>query len=324
MIGKVKRYIKRKIRRYRNQKHIADYPECSGGWTKYSGNPILGDEATGTMFDPFVRKIDGQFKMCVSRRKDDVLVMYTSEDGIHLKDAAEILKGSDETQWDAKVNRGCFLIRNGQWYLWYTGQNNNESRIGLAVSKDGSHFDRVSDRPVLVPEKEYEGTAVMNPCVMWDDEKKIFRMWYAAGENYEPDVIGYAESSDGVVWKKYPEPLIRKDETIKYRCFKVGACDVIKTADGKHLMVYIVYQNLDVSRIAMAVSDDGIHHWHDVSDLPILSPGEGKWDGHAVYKPTICYDEEKDILNLWYNGRLGTYERIGMASLKKPFLMNKE
>ena len=37
----------------------------------------------------------------------------------------------------------------------------------------------------------------MNPFVMYEDGK--FKMWYAAGETYEPNVICYAESDDGVL-----------------------------------------------------------------------------------------------------------------------------
>ena len=55
---------------------------------------------------------------------------------------------------------------------------------------------------MLVPETDFEKESVMNPFVMVDGGR--FRMWYAAGETYEPNVIGYAESDDGVRWTKYP------------------------------------------------------------------------------------------------------------------------
>ena len=44
---------------------------------------------------------------------------------------------------------------------------------------------------------------------MWDEERKIFRMWYSAGGFWEPDQIGYAESEDGIHWKKHPQMCIR-------------------------------------------------------------------------------------------------------------------
>ena len=69
----------------------------------------------------------------------------------------------------------------------------------------------------------------MCPHVIWDDEAKLFRMWYSGGEQYEPNAIGYATSPDGLTWKKYeptrsspPEP---KNSWEKH---KVTACQVEK------------------------------------------------------------------------------------------------
>ena len=315
MIEKIRRYLKKKMRRHNNQKHIADYPECSGGWEKYENNPILGDNKTGTMFDPFVRWMNERYTMCVSRRRDNTLMLYTSDNGIDWTDGKVILKGIADSSWETEVNRGCFVILNKKWYLWYTGQHRQQSRIGLAISEDGVHFHRKSDIPVLEPEYEFEGSAVMNPCVLWDEERQKFRMWYAAGENYEPDVICYAESHDGIRWEKHPKPILTKDEGVKYQQYKVGACDIIKRKDGSYLMAYIAYQNLDVARIAMAVSSDGTNDWRDLSDLPILSPGKGKWDCNSVYKPTLCITD--DSVLLWYNGRGKHSESIGFAYKKR-------
>ena len=44
----------------------------------------------------------------------------------------------------------------------------------------------------------------MCPDVLWDDQAKLFRMWYSGGEQYEPDAIGYATSPDGDAWSKRP------------------------------------------------------------------------------------------------------------------------
>ena len=38
----------------------------------------------------------------------------------------------------------------------------------------------------------------MCPHVIWDEEMKLFRMWYSGGEQYEPNAIGYATSPDGL------------------------------------------------------------------------------------------------------------------------------
>ena len=52
----------------------------------------------------------------------------------------------------------------------------------------------MSDKPVLVPERPWEKVAVMCPHVLWDEQAKLYRMWYSGGEQEEPNAIGYATS----------------------------------------------------------------------------------------------------------------------------------
>lgn len=86
-------------------------------------------------------------------------------------------------------------------------------------------------------------------------------MWYAAGEGYEPDVICYAESKDGKHWVKRTKPIKCADPEIAYEKSKVGACDVIRSSDNKYVMAYIAYQNVNVSRICLAYSDNPTDAW---------------------------------------------------------------
>lgn len=314
MIGNFISRAVNKFKRARNQRHAYDFPEQSGGWRKHSANPILGDKSTGSMFDPYVREYDGEFLMCVSERKNHSLMIYRSENGVDFKDGQVILRGVKNSDFEQRVNRGCLLKVSGKWLLWYTGQCGNQSKIGFAQSSDGINFSRHTS-PVLVPELPFEKGAVMNPCVMWDEDRKVFRMWYAAGENYEPDVICYAESADGIEWNKNTAPVLTPDKSLKYRRSKVGACDVIKLPNGKYCMAYIAYQNVNVARICLAYSENGENNWTDDRNNPILSPAKNQWDGHSVYKPTLCVDKKRKKLLLWYNGRVDHNERIGLAEL---------
>lgn len=302
--------MKRKMQRLINQSHVNDYPDVAHGWKKYEGSSVLGNLETGTMFDPFVRLVGNEYVMCVSQRKNACIKKYSSVDGIHWENEQTVLSGLEKSKWEIKVNRGCFCISDGVWHLWYTGQNGLESKIGHAISTDGNRFERCGSNPVVVPELPHEGNSVMNPCVMWDLDRNVYKMWYAAGENYEPDVICYAESEDGICWSKMNEPVMQANKNVLYKQYKVGACDVVKSNE-KYIMAYIAYQNLDVARIALAVSPDGIHQWKDLFKEPIIGPSKGRWDGHAVYKPALCLDGKRKYL--WYNGRCGTTEKIGLA-----------
>lgn len=313
MTDKIKR-LKRKIDRTLNQRHSYDYPPTSGAFVKYKANPVLRREDGGSMFDPFVREVGGELLMCVSNRKNRSLEMYASQDGTEWFLRGELLKATPDT-WEDNLNRGCFVIKDGIWYLYYTGQNGDVSKIGLATSEDGVHFIREKSNPIMQPELDFENAAVMNPCVMYDSDQALFRMWYAAGESFEPDVLAYAESKDGVSWTKRPRPIMTADKDLKYQKNKVGACDILRLSDGSYCMAYIAYQNTDVARICLAYSDDGISGWRGDEANPILSPEENSWDSKAVYKPSMCIRNGKWML--WYNGRNERQESIGLAVKKE-------
>ena len=182
--------------------------------------------------------------------------------------------------------------------------------LGYAISHDGKLYKR-KEIPVVSATLSFEGVSVMNPCVLWDCKNNKYRMWYSAGENYEPDVICYAESVDGINWTKYTAPVLELDKSRKWEQYKVGGCFVTVDDDGVYTLYYIGYQNVDVARICYATSKDGINWVRDDNNL-ILSPTKGAWDSDAVYKPSILQCEGK--LYLWYNGRKGKEEYIGLAT----------
>ena len=139
-------------------------------------------------------------------------------------------------------------------------------------------------------------------------------MWYAAGETYEPNAIGYAESDDGIHWRKSPlNPIVVHGREF-YDRDRIGGCEVVRLPDGRHVMFYIGYEDIDTARICVAVSDDGIVGWRRLASNPIVSPGAGKWDGDACYKPSVYCDIEHNRWMLWYNGRLKNNEYIGLAN----------
>jgi len=96
----------------------------------------------------------------------------------------------------------------GRWRMWY-GSNLSWGKeaadmahvIKYAESDDGIHWRR--DGVVAIAAKSAEEYAIAKPCVLKED--RLYRMWYShRGEKYR---IGYAESDDGIVWR-------RKDELV--------------------------------------------------------------------------------------------------------------
>jgi predicted GH43/DUF377 family glycosyl hydrolase len=195
--------------------------------------------------------------------------------------------------------------------MWYTGQARDRSWVGYATSTDGKTWKRMSDRPVLASEKPWEKVAVMCPHVIWDEPAGLYRMWYSAGEQYEPNAIGHATSPDGLTWTKHADnPVFRPDPQCPWEKHKVTACQVLRQGDW-HVMFYIGFRDEDHAQIGIARSKDGLSGWQRHPANPILRPGRDKWDHDACYKPFAILGGGRWLL--WYNGRRGGAEQIGLA-----------
>lgn len=305
---KVKRILKTMIEKGRKMQRYT-YPSENNGWEKYYDAPVYGNIETRSMFDPHVYQEDGYFVMLVSERLTYGIDRLKSFDGLTWERSGTVISRIPNT-WQHLVNRANMVLKDGVYHLWYTGQSPEVSSIGHSVSDDGRCFVNAK-LPCLKAELAFEGVSVMNPCVLWNERKQVFQMWYAAGENYEPDVVCYAESKDGNHWEKWKEPVLTKSAKHRWEKAKVGGCNVVLEDDGTYTMYYIGYQNIDLARICFATSIDGIH-WIRPQNNLILSPSKGSWDSDACYKPTVVRQNNK--LYLWYNGRKGIEEYIGLAT----------
>jgi predicted GH43/DUF377 family glycosyl hydrolase len=76
-------------------------------------------------------------------------------------------------------------------------------------------------------------------------------------------------------------------------------------------MFYIGFHDEHLAQIGMAKSPDGIGNWTRYEGNQIIFPTPGGWDASACYKPFAI--QEKDRWMLWYNGRNGSLEQIGLA-----------
>lgn len=100
------------------------------------------------------------------------------------------------------------LKENGVYRMWYISGDRWFSRAGetfpvynikYAESRDAIHWARKGQ--VCVDYKNAEEHALARPCVL--KENGIYKMWYSyKGADYR---IGYAESRDGLHWKRMDE-----------------------------------------------------------------------------------------------------------------------
>ena len=285
--------------------------ETSAGWVKSPASPVLGGKL-GTCFDVALLKDGGKFRMWFSWRPRASVALTESTDGIRWSEPEIVLGPNKTTDWEADINRPAVLKRDDGYHLWYTGQARGHSWIGYATSPDGKTWKRMSAKPVLSSEKPWEKVALMCPHVIWDAQARLFRLWYSGGEQYEPNAIGYAASPDGLVWTKHAtNPIFAADPASAWERHKVTACQVVRQGEW-HLMFYIGFSDEDHARIGIARSKDGISGWQRHPANPILRPGKDTWDHDACYKPFAVLEGGRWML--WYNGRRGSMEQIGLAT----------
>lgn len=288
----------------------------NGGWVKCAANPVLGG-AHGTCFDIAMLRENGYWKMYFSWRDRQCIALCESLDGITWSEPVICISPKETAAgWENDLNRPSVVRRGEEYHMWYTGQYkpgeaDGTSHIFHAVSRGGVRFERTGDMPVLRPELSWEKQAVMCPSVLWDEAAQLYRMWYSGGEQYEPNAIGYAQSKDGLIWDKSPlNPVFQADPASLWERHKVGGCQVFWN-EGWYWMFYIGYYDEHYAQVGVARSRDGVSHWERSGLNPIIAPDEGAWDGEACYKPFAL--PEKDRWMLWYNGRRGKKEQIGMA-----------
>ena len=284
------------------------------GWVKYAGNPVMGSPELGTCFDlNVVPWGKAKYNNYFSWRAQACIALSYSEDGVKWTHPVKVLEPDPTSGWEERLNRASVWYKDGTYHMWYCGQARGFTKIGYATSTDGVKFTRVSRMPVMISEYPHEGFSVMNPYVRWDEARGVWRMWYASGETYEPNVLCYAESKDGLKWEKSPlNPIFVKGSG--WDRDRVGGCEVHPLPDGRWVMFYIGYSDIHTARIGAAISEDGVCNWQRLKANPLVEPTPGQWDASACYKPSVV--REKDRWLLWYNGRTDTREYIGMVEHK--------
>jgi hypothetical protein len=101
------------------------------------------------------------------------------------------------------------LVEDSLWRMWYVsgtawevidGHPRHRYHIKYAESSDGCRWARKGTVCIDYVGDEY---AFGRPCVIRDSAMGRYRMWYSVrGASYR---LGYAESSDGIVWQRHDD-----------------------------------------------------------------------------------------------------------------------
>ena len=285
--------------------------ETAGGWRKAAQNPVLGGKL-GTCFDVSLLKEGDLFRMWFSWRPRASVALVESKDGLAWSEPVIVLGPNNETDWESDINRPVVLKKDKQYHMWYTGSGertfmdwpcDEPRRQGLetdgaqacpvAAGKVGEGRCHVPARAMGRTDNEishvvFRRRAVRARCHRPRDQSRRQRLGKVQRQSdlssRSQDRLG-ERSRDGCS-SDPPRRLVRD---VLHRLPGSGSCP-------------------DRSG---AVSKDGLTNWQRHPANPIIRPGQDRWDHDAVYKPFAIYDGTRWLL--WYNGRNGGTEQIGLA-----------
>jgi predicted GH43/DUF377 family glycosyl hydrolase len=206
----------------------------------------------------------------------------------------------------------------GSLLLYYIGWNRGQTvpfynSIGLAASDDGGEsFRRVSVAPV-VPRDDFDPCFTAGPNVLV--EGALWRLWYLSCVRWERTAAGmkhyynirYAESDDGLHWRKHRTPALDFAGPDEYA---LSQPRVLR--DGSLYKMWYSHRG-ESYRIGYATSPDGVRWQRRDAEAGIDVSPEG-WDSESIEYPCVIDHGEKRYL--FYNGNRYGQTGVGLAVLE--------
>jgi len=284
-------------------------------WEKYAGNPILR-EWSGQIDDPngykyafeptvFYDSTQNIFRMWLVSLAFGYGTRFNiskaiSHDGkewfVYMKNP--VFRPDTPGSWDSNVRSPKVIFDGSEYKMYYTGQIDENYRIGLATSTDLETWEKYSGNPVLEPDSS--GT--------WDDANVAFcdvyfdgttyYMWYT-GNDGTRSRIGLATSTDGRHWQRYTKNPVLTEGSSGWDSYLVSG-SAVTVVNGIFYMVYSGSSTpgcCDFS-LGLAYSSDGIN-WTRGPTNPILTPGPG-WENVSLGSHAVLFHDQK--FHLWYSG----------------------
>ncbi|HYO83466.1 MAG TPA: hypothetical protein VES20_18840, partial [Bryobacteraceae bacterium] len=170
--------------------------------------PVLGPGPRGSwdergVGDPYVIAAGDElfmFHLVQDRARRQRLGLARSSDGIHWQKllSGPVLETGEAGAFDdVGLGEPAVWADQGWWWMLYTARDRKEyRRLGLARSRDGIRWERVSTKPVFEGREPWESAVVCDPTVLPARGGGV-HVWYGGGNRPEPaenlnGQIGYA------------------------------------------------------------------------------------------------------------------------------------
>jgi hypothetical protein len=216
---------------------------------------------------------------------------------------------------DSGVNASWIVNHDHKKYNYYSGWSLGFSVpfyffVGLAISDDGGDtYRRVSPSPIL-ERSDVDPYLTGSPCVLVEDGR--WRMWYVSGTGWEMKDerpqhryhIKYAESNDGIAWKREGFVCIDYKSEDEYA---ISRPCVVKHGDSYRMWFASRGSSY---RIGYAESIDGLK-WIRKDEESGIDVSASGWDSEMVAYPYVF--EHEGGYYMLYNGNEYGKTGIGLA-----------
>lgn len=117
-------------------------------------------------------------------------------------------------EWEGSICTGSTLYAAGLFYGFYaTRMRDKTQHLGLAISRDGIHFEKTSPNPLFSPPEGYDPYHFRDPYVFWDDATGRYHMLVTACRTDVPlpergGCLAHLTSTDLRAWELQPPFLV--------------------------------------------------------------------------------------------------------------------
>jgi len=230
---------------------------------------------------------------------------------------------NNTSSWDKILETAFAIKKDDEIFLYYTGYSEGvdgvntivaEGKIGLATSSDGLPFERYSDAPLLLPDRDFDADGLFSPTIA-----KYDGTFYMIYTGWSLNLFGYglfgATSEDGINWTKQGELLI-KDTDVTWAMDNPRESELVAGPDGMFYLFFTSDIAQNESAIGIARSGHPLGPW-DIYQEPLVFKTKD-WEESGLIAPAVLIEDDK--IRMWYMAETGGFSNfyIGYAEIEFP------